>query len=287
MTPTKPEHSHTPAPSTDPWYKQPLAIKAGWVGLAVCVLLLAYYMVFHYPYVTTDDARVAATLIRVAPEPPAGGRILSITAAEGDTVSAGSVIIELDHRTAEAQLQRAAAQAALAQSSLARVERLAKGHGVPERDLDVARAAADSAAADLKLAQLALDRTTLKSPVDAVVVQKTAEIGNLLEPGQVAMVLADVEHAWISANVEETEAGLLKPGQKVLVDVDEGGSLSGRLLEVTAATAATFALIPSENPSGNYTKLVQRIPVKIVLDPHPGLRLRAGQSVLVRIKVHG
>jgi membrane fusion protein (multidrug efflux system) len=264
-----------------------MAIKAGWVGLAICVLLLAYYMVFHFPYVTTDDARVAATLIRLAPEPPAGGRILAINAAEGDTVTAGSVLIELDHRTAEAQLQRATAQATLAQSNLARVERLARSHGVPDRDLDIARANADSAAAELRLAQLALERTTLKSPVDAVVVQKTAEIGNLLEASQVAMVLADVEHAWISANVEETESGLLKPGQRVYVSVDEGGYLTGRLLEVTSATAATFALIPAENPSGNYTKLVQRIPVKIVLDPHPGVHLRAGQSVLVRIRVHG
>jgi membrane fusion protein (multidrug efflux system) len=285
MTPSKPEHSHPD--HTLPWWRQPMAVKAGWAGLAACVLLLAYYMIFHFPYVTTDDARVAATLIRLAPEPPAAGRILAINAAEGDTVTAGSVLLELDHRAADAQLQRATAQATLAQSNLGRVERLAKSHGVPERDVVIARANADSAAADLRLAQLALEHTTLKSPVDSVVVQKTAEVGNLLEPGQVAMVLADVEHAWISANVEETEAGLLKPGQKVYVSVDEGGSLTGRLLEVTAATAATFALIPSENPSGNYTKLVQRIPVKIILDPHPRVRLRAGQSVLVRIKVHG
>ena len=89
----------------------------------------------------------------------------------------------------------------------------------------------------------------------------------------------------MTCNVEETAVGLVKPGQKVSINVDEGGTLEGEVLAVSAASASQFAMIPADNPSGNYTKLVQRIPVKIGLMPHPGMTLRAGQSVEVHIRV--
>jgi membrane fusion protein (multidrug efflux system) len=125
----------------------------------------------------------------------------------------------------------------------------------------------------------------LKSPVDGVVVQKVAEVGNILEPNQTALTVADIDHAWISANIEETAVAAVKIGQPVTVHIDEGGELTGKVSEVRAATASQFALIQSENPSGNFTKLVQRIPIKVELDAHPSQSLRSGQSVELRIRV--
>jgi len=77
----------------------------------------------------------------------------------------------------------------------------------------------------------------------------------------------------------------VKTGQKVTISVDEGGSLTGKVTEVRKASASTFSLIPSDNASGNFIKVVQRIPVKIELDPHQGKILRVGQSVEISIKV--
>ena len=111
------------------------------------------------------------------------------------------------------------------------------------------------------------------------------------EPGQdFSAVLpppppADIDHAWIAANIEETSVADVRVGQPVTVHIDEGGTLSGRVSEVRSATASQFALIQSENPSGNFTKLVQRIPIKVALDPHPDHPLRSGQSVEIKIRV--
>ena len=95
-----------------------------------------------------------------------------------------------------------------------------------------------------------------------------------------------MDHAWVSANIEETRIAQVKPGQPVSINIDEGGSLTGKVQEITSAAASQFSLLPTENASGNFTKVVQKIPVKIALDPHPGKRiLRAGQSVSIRIRV--
>ncbi|HET9869452.1 MAG TPA: HlyD family secretion protein, partial [bacterium] len=87
------------------------------------------------------------------------------------------------------------------------------------------------------------------------------------------------------ANVEETSVGRVKVGQPVRVTVDEGGRLTGRVEEITAAAESQFSIIPMENPSGNFIKLVQRIPIRVALDDPSRLPLKAGESVEVRIRV--
>lgn len=101
-----------------------------------------------------------------------------------------------------------------------------------------------------------------------------------------AIEISDVDHAWVSANIEETRIAQVKVGQLVKITVDEGGTLTGHVAEINAATASQFSLLPMENASGNFTKVIQKIPVKITIDPMPNQRLlRAGQSVSVKIKV--
>ena len=280
-------HSKTaPKAPEGPWWKQPRSRKVGAFSAGLAGLGLLAWLLHYYPYVSTEDARVSTALIRVAPE-GAGGKITAVNVQEGARVAKGDVLVELDHGVAQANLQKASAKASQAERESNRMEQLAAQHGVTPRDADNARANSQVAQADLALAQIAYDRTFLRSPCDGVVVQKQAELGNLLEAGQTAVTVADVDHAWVSANIEETAVSLIKEGQRVSISVDEGGELSGKVADVRAATASQFALIQSENPSGNFTKLVQRIPVKISLDAHPGRTLRAGQSVEIRIRVHG
>jgi membrane fusion protein, multidrug efflux system len=267
------------------WWHSKLAKNTGWAFLTAAILGWIFWFFAFRPYVSTDDARVAEDLVRIAPN-GVGGTVLKINAAEGDRVKQGQVLAELDHTTYQSQLQKTQARATLAQTDLVRADRLFKQGGLSGRDYQAAQANAQEAQADLQLAQNALDHTYLRSPVDGIVVEKIAVDGNLLEPGQVALVVADVDHAWVAANIQETSVGEVKAGQPVRIHVDEGGSLTGQVLEITAATASQFALLPAENASGNFIKLVQRIPIKISLDPHPDRVLKAGQSVEIKIKVN-
>ena len=273
-------------PKTDQlaWWQTKKSKLVGRVsGAAAVVGLLTWWFLFH-PYVSTDDARVAATLVRVASQ-GVSGRIEKLTVEEGSRVKKGDVLLELDHRTAEAQLSRTRSKYELAAHDLKRAEQLSAQNGLPARELDKARAEARVTESEMKLAEVALDNTYLRSPIDGIVVQKTIEVGDMLEPSQTALAVADVDQAWVSANIEETAVGEVKAGQPVTVTIDEGGRLTGKVSEVRAASAAQFALIPSDNAAGNFTKLVQRIPIKIVLDPHPDKPLRVGQSVEIKVRV--
>ena len=258
-----------------------------WFAIAVLAVIVAAFFVwwiYFRSFVSTNDARIATNIIRVAPV-GVGGAIEKVTVEEGDLVKAGQVVAEIDHRVPDAQLSKAKANFQLAKLELNRARSLASNNVSALRDLDRARTNYNIAQAELQLADVNDQNTYLKSPIDGIVVQKLAEPGNIIEPGQVAVAISDVDHAWVSANIEETNIGRVKPGQSVSIAVDEGGSLTGKVLEINAATAAQFSLLPAENASGNYTKVVQRIPVKIALDPHPGRILKAGQSVTIKIRV--
>jgi multidrug resistance efflux pump len=266
------------------WWKTKHAKITGIIMAAISfILFLIWFFAFH-PYVSTDDARVDADIIRVANQ-GAVQRIEKITVEEGSRVHKGDLLLELDHRTAQAQFDRAKARAYLASMDLKRADALAAQSGMSRQQLDRVRADAQTADADLRLAGIALDNTYIKSPVNGVVVQKIAKQGNILEMNQTAVTIVDIDKAWIAANIEETEIALVKQGHNVKISVDEGGSLTGKVIEIRKAAASQFALIPSDNASGNFIKLVQRIPVRISIDPHPGRDLRVGQSVVIKIRV--
>jgi len=266
------------------WWQSRASRLAAYAVAGLSFAILLFWLIFMRPYVTTDDARVTADIIRVANR-GVNGQIVKVNVLEGDSVTTGMELAELDHRAAEAQYKKAKSRASFTSMELNRMESLAAQNGASRQQLDKARAEAMGAEGDLQLAELALEFTTLRSPVNGVVVQKLAQKGNILETNQTALTVIDIDNAWVSANIEETSVALVKPGQKVTVAIDEGGKLTGKVLEVRKATAATFALIPSDSSAGNFIKLVQRIPVKIALDPHPGVNLRVGQSVIVKIRV--
>lgn len=154
------------------------------------------------------------------------------------------------------------------------------------RQVEEARAQAAQARAELAFAEVTLGRMTLRSSVGGTVVRVTVDPGDSLSAGQGAVTIVDLGHAWIAANIEETSAGVLRPGQPVRIVVDEGGELSGRVDVITQSAASQFALIPADSAAGNFTKVVQRIPIHIAIDPSPRIQsLRIGQSVEVRVRV--
>jgi membrane fusion protein (multidrug efflux system) len=267
------------------WWQTRRAAQVGTVVLVLALLgTVAWWFLFR-PFVTTDDARVAMTLVRISPS-NVSGRIEKVNVEEGSRVKAGDVLVEIDHRIPQANFDRARARAVLAERELGRLQKLTQQGSATPQALDQAKANDATAKVEMTLAQVALENTYLRSPFNGIVIQKLAEVGNLLEQNQTALVVADEDHAWIAANIEETAIGDVRVGQPVEITIDEGGKLHGKITEIRASVASQFALIPSDSGAGNYTKVVQRVPVRITLENSEHRPLRAGQSVEIKVRIH-
>lgn len=131
--------------------------------------------------------------------------------------------------------------------------------------------------------------TTILSPVDGYVTRKSVEAGQVVSPGLSLLAVAALDNVWVVANYKETDIGRIRPGQEVELRVDtyKGKTFRGTVDSIMAGTGSAFALFPPENASGNYVKVVQRVPVKIVLSrgEDPGHILRIGMSVVPTILV--
>jgi membrane fusion protein (multidrug efflux system) len=145
-----------------------------------------------------------------------------------------------------------------------------------------AEAEAQQKKADLDQALLNLQYTKIVAPVTGVVSDRTVEVGQNVAPGQELMKVIPLNDVWITANFKETQLRDMKVGQPVTLEVDANGrKYKGKVNSIAGASGARFSLLPPENATGNYVKVVQRIPVKIVLDPgeNKDQSLRPGMSV--------
>jgi membrane fusion protein (multidrug efflux system) len=131
-------------------------------------------------------------------------------------------------------------------------------------------------------AKLNLSYCTIVAPVAGIVGKKTVELGQNISPGQQLMAVVDLDDIWVTANFKETQLSHMQPGQRVRVAVDAYGRVySGKIVGVGGASGSRFSVLPPENATGNYVKVVQRIPVRINLDPgqNGDHKLRPGMSV--------
>lgn len=129
--------------------------------------------------------------------------------------------------------------------------------------------------------------TKILSPTNGYVTGRNAEVGNNVRPGQTLMAVVDLDKAWVVANLKETQLAHVRPGQQVKLRFDAfpGEIFDGRVESLMAGTGAAFSLLPPENATGNYVKVVQRVPVKILLAPNSpaAARMRVGMSVVPTI----
>ncbi|MBV9406293.1 MAG: HlyD family secretion protein, partial [Acidobacteriaceae bacterium] len=172
---------------------------------------------------------------------------------------------------AMAQLEESRARLATAVVQRRQSEQVqARQEAVSEARYKQAQATVQQRQADLQQAQLNLRYTILRAPVDGVVSRKTAEPGMQVSPGQQVMEIIPLDDVWVTANFKETQLKKMRAGQKVEVEVDTYGSsrkYRGHVDSIAPASGAKFSLLPPENATGNYVKVVQRVPVKIVLEP--------------------
>jgi membrane fusion protein (multidrug efflux system) len=190
---------------------------------------------------------------------------------------------------ASATADAAQSQVTQAQGKLVQAEANLSSARTAPRQMEVIRSRAASALAEAQLkkaefdqAQLNLLYTRITAPVTGVVSDRTVEVGQNVAPGQELMKVIPLNDVWITADFKETQLREMKVGQPVTIEVDANGrKYKGKVDSIAGASGARFSLLPPENATGNYVKVVQRIPVKIVLDPgeNNDQSLRPGMSV--------
>jgi membrane fusion protein, multidrug efflux system len=205
-------------------------------------------------------------------------------AAKSEVIAAQGGITVAEQRAAQAR-----GGAAQARAGLANAQTAPQQLQVTQARAAAAQARVQQAQAALKQAEANLEYTTIRAPGPGYVSRKAVEPGQIVQAGQPLMAIVDLEKIWITANFKETQLKSIRPGQKATVEVDAlgGREFDGHVDSIAAATGARFSLLPPENATGNFVKVVQRIPVKIYLEAgqDPDHRLRPGMSVTPTVYV--
>jgi membrane fusion protein (multidrug efflux system) len=273
-------------------------------------------------YVTTDDAFIDADKLNVSAKML--GRITSLNFDEGDTVKPGQVIVTLDSTDLIAQRDEAAASLSSARESINlaqvnldkaqedfnRAEAQYKSNIIPKEQFDNARHALSAAkaqfviaksliktsAARLHVIKTQLENTVIISPMNGVIGKRWVLQGDIVQPGQPIFTMFDLKNVWVTADLEETKLGSIKNGDKVEISVDSypDQNFAGKVFLIGSNTASQFSLIPPANASGNFTKVTQRVPVKISIYPvdengkpvyKKNIKLLPGMSVEIKVKI--
>jgi len=285
--PTRPTAApaHAPRKKMHPLieqYKQPALIVAG----VIAAITVAYYTYDAFTHEETDDAYVTGHLHNISSR--INGVVTKVMVDDNQQVKEGEVLVELDPMEYQAIAAAAKANLDTAQSNLDRQEPLLASHALAPQDVDKTRNTRDDDLAQFELAQLQIAYSTIKAPADGYIGRKNVEVGNRISSGQTLMVVVD-PNLWIVANFKETQLAHMQAGQPVRISVDSipGKVFTGKVQSFSPATGNQFALLPADNSTGNFTKIVQRIPVKIVFDRESirgyEERIRAGESVVVKV----
>jgi membrane fusion protein (multidrug efflux system) len=211
-----------------------------------------------------DAGRAAADSARSQVQEAQAG--ISMAQSQLTQARAGAAQATAQLQTAQTGPQQVAAEQARASSADARV--LQQRAAVQQAELNVQYA-------------------TIKAPMRGIVSKKTVELGQVIQPGQPLMTVIPLEDVWVTANFKETQLENMRPGQPAIVEVDAygGRDFKGHIESLAAATGSRFSLLPPENATGNFVKVVQRVPVRIALDEKQDAEqlLRPGMSVTARV----
>jgi membrane fusion protein (multidrug efflux system) len=267
------------------------------------VVTAVYFVYDHLVYVSTDNAQIDAHSLMIAAK--VGGFITKVNVDDGSKVKKGDILAEIDDRDynnalteIRGQLVSSEAERHDAERTYNRLAQLYKSNAVSQQQFDTAttqfsqaKAKYDAVSAQVAQAELNLANTKIVAPSNGVIAKRSAEIGQLAAPGIPLFGFVDADERWVTANFKETEISDIRIGSQAQIDVDavDGKSYKGHVVAISSATGSTFTLLPPDNATGNFTKVVQRVPVKIVFDnmaPDDMDALRAGLSTLVKVKRH-
>ena len=299
------------------WWQRKRVLIPLLILLLAAVAVAYYWYAYVRGYASTDDAFIDADNVTIGSK--ILGRITELGVDEGDTVMQDQVIVHLDDsdlRAQEAQSQAnlnyAGKNAALAQVNLEkaqsdfnRADEQYKGNAITREQYDHARQAVQtaqaqnnaaqaqiaSAQAQLSVVETQLSNTQIKAPFRGIVAKRWLLPGDVVQAAQPILTIYDIDDSWVTSYFEETKIQSIQPGDAVEVSVDAypGHKFKGTVTQIGSTAASQFSLIPPNNASGNFTKVTQRIPVKIGLTIHSqdkiNMPLRAGMSVEIKINV--
>lgn len=269
---------------------------------SIAAVLIGYITYNHFTYVSTDDAQVGAHVTMLSSR--VNGTILKVLVDDNQKVKAGDVLAQIDtsdysnaSEAAQAEVASLEARVKETETNFKRATELFAQQAIARERYDSAQAAYKEASARWQAAKANFDQATLNvsytrilAPTDGVIARKSVEPGQFVPAGQPLFGFVESRERWVVANLKETELKGVKIGNAVKVEVDavEDKSFHGIVESISPSTGATFSLLPPDNSTGNFTKVVQRVPVKIKL---PDLsesdvdRLQAGLSADVSIRI--
>lgn len=267
---------------------------------AVALLVSGYFLYQHFRFVSTDDAQVDAHTVLLAPK--VAGYVVKVNVSAGQAVKKDEILVEIDERDyANATKQHVGdlssfeAKKRDAEKNFRRIAELYAKEAVSQQQYDQAlasmnelKAKYEAYEAQVAQARLNMDSTKLRAPSDGVIARTSAEVGQMAGAGVPLVGFVDSGGRWITANFKETDIEKIRLGAQVEISVDaiSHRNYRGTVESISAATGAVFTLLPPDNATGNFTKVVQRVPVRIKIDEIDNEeinRLRAGLSAVVKV----
>ena len=260
--------------------------------------IFLYIQASHYE--STDDAFIDGHIIPISAK--VAGQVLAVHVTDNQLLKQGDVLVEIDPRDYLTQVNEQTAKAAAAEANARsaaddarRYAEIYKNDEISKQQLDNADAAAAAMEATYQKEKAALDQdqlnlsyTKIVAPEDGRVTNKSVEPGAYIQVGQTLFAVVPAQ-VWVTANFKETQLTHMQPGQHATIRVDAypGKRFEGHVDSIQSGTGERFSVMPPENATGNYVKVVQRVPVKIMIDTPPGAddHLSPGMSVEPKVKV--
>ena len=256
------------------------------VGVVVLVLGVIYF-IYASTHEMTDDAYTAGYVHQISSR--VTGNVIQLLIDDNEHVVQGQVLLRLDPTDYQVEVAKAQANYDRAKADFDRVDALKNDVAISKQDYDQTKTNMEVAKANLDDANNQLGYCTIVAPTDGFIGNRTVNVGDRVTVG--GALMAVVQDIWVIANYKETQLGKMKKNQpvKIVVDAIPHHTFIGHVDSFSPGTGATFALLPPDNATGNFTKIVQRIPVKIRFDGDIPMQLRArllpGLSVETYVKL--
>ena len=280
------------APSEEPFKKgihRLLPIGIIFVALLMVSSLSYYWFVYLDRFITTDDAYLEADFYPISTK--VAGSVKEVYAREGQIVKKGQTLLLIDDSDFMFEKNFKQLKFEKAELDLKRSTTLHETKAISDFDFENTEANLKAAEVDLQGSEIKIKYTKILAPADGIVAKRSVQLGQVIQPGQSLFIVVDETDRWIKANFKETQIRKLRVGQKVKITVDgfPNDPVQGFVESIFPTSGAKLSLLPPENSTGNFTRVVQRIPVKIIVDKNhkPEFSLKPGMSVEVSVDTTG
>jgi membrane fusion protein (multidrug efflux system) len=253
------------------------------VALVLITMLSYQWFIYSKTHIETNNAYVEADIYNV--QSRMMGYVKELSVEEGDPVKKNQTLLVLDDTDINVEKAFKEVKLKKANVDFERAVKLVKEKLISQSDFELVEANKIAAETDFKGSELKLQYTHVSAPADGVVAKTSIRSGQFIQPGQNLVTVVSNKSIWIKANYKETQIQKVKPGQKVSIEVDAypGVEFHGQVAELYPSSGAVLSLLPPENATGNFTKVVQRIPVKISVQQNEAYPLKVGMSVVTTI----